>query len=132
LPRSPTCYNATRERQVCGWSHEAGLDAAPAYHGLGVVAADLDQDGDIDLYVANDADPNQLWENRGQGGFVERGAVSGVAANRHGERDAGMGIALGDFRGGGAFDLFVANFHYETNTFYRNEPFAQPSSHFRQ
>jgi hypothetical protein len=102
-------------------SEEAGIRQGEPYHGLGVVAADLEQDGDLDFYIANDADPNQLWENQGQGRFIERGAAAGVATNRHGQREAGMGIAIGDFRGVGELDLFVTNFYYETNTYYRNE-----------
>jgi hypothetical protein len=52
---------------------------------------------------------------------VEHGALSGAATNRHGQREAGMGVATGDFRGRGLCDLFVTNFFFETNTFYRNE-----------
>lgn len=86
-----------------------------------MIAADLDSDGDVDLYVANDTTPNQLWINEGRGQFVERGAEAGVARNRRGACEAGMGVAAGDVDGNGTTDLFVTNYYYETNTLYRNE-----------
>lgn len=89
--------------------------------GLGVAAADLDQDGDTDFYVANDTTPNSLWENLGNGQFTDRGSESGTSTNRHGAREAGMGVAVGDVDGNGQLDLFVTNFYNETNTLYRNE-----------
>lgn len=99
----------------------AGLKREPARQGLGVAAADLDDDGDLDFYVANDTLPNQLWENEGHGVFVESGLASLTALNRDGVAGAGMGIALGDTNNDGRFDLYVTNFYGETNTFYRNE-----------
>ena len=86
-----------------------------------MVAADLDEDGDVDLYVSNDTTPNFLWENQGDGTFVDRGVVSGTAFNRYGACEAGMSVEAADFDGDGRFDLFVTNFFHETNTFYRNE-----------
>ena len=102
-------------------SLSSGIAAGTPQPGLGVVSADLDQDGDADFYVANDAQPNQLWENLGKGKFADRAAESGTATNRHGAREAGMGIALGDADGNGTFDLLVTNFYGETNTLYRND-----------
>ncbi len=102
-------------------SAEAGITVGEALTGLGAVAADLDQDGDIDIYVANDARPNHLWENQGDGSFVDVGQMSGTALNRHGAREAGMGIAIGDIDRDGRFDFLVTNFYNETNTLYRNE-----------
>lgn len=102
-------------------SAEAGITAEPARCGLGVVAADLDADGDVDFYVSNDMGPNFLWENQGHGKFVDRGLEAGVAFNRYGACEAGMSVEAADFSGSGRFDLFVTNFFHETNTFYRNE-----------
>lgn len=102
-------------------SKEAGIATGEPYQGLGVVAADLDLDGDTDFYVANDTTPNQLWENDGGGRFIDRGAESGTATNRHGMREASMGIAIGDVDGNGQFELFVTNYYNAVNTFYRNE-----------
>lgn len=102
-------------------SVEAGIATEPAHCGLGVVAADLDGDGDVDFYVSNDSTANSLWENQGKGTFVDRGLEVGVAFNRYGAAEAGMGVEAADFDGDGRIDLFVTNFFHETNTFYRNE-----------
>lgn len=102
-------------------SADAGIAAGTPQPGLGVIAADLDNDGDVDFYVANDTTPNQLWVNQGDGRFVDRGADAGVARNRDGACEAGMGIAVGDVDGNGRTDLFVTNYYKETNTLYRNE-----------
>ncbi|MCY3970929.1 MAG: CRTAC1 family protein [Acidobacteria bacterium] len=88
--------------------------------GLGVVAADLDEDGLPDVYVANDADPNQLWINRGEGGFEDDAVLLGAAYNRFGVGEAGMGIALGDIDGDQDLDLFLSHLIEETNTLYVN------------
>ncbi len=116
-----TLYRNTGQGDFVEASREAGLLLGPPRAGLGVVAADLDQDGDIDLYVANDTTENHLWENQGQGRFLDRGAASGTSRNRHGENEAGMGIVAGDLMGRGRIDLFVTNYYGETNTLYRND-----------
>ena len=88
--------------------------------GLGVVAADFDHNGEMDLYVANDADPNNLWVNQGDGSFVDEGVLQGSAFNRWGNSEAGMGIATGDADLDLDLDLFVTHLITETNTLYRN------------
>ena len=94
--------------------------AALADRGLGVVAADFDGDDWIDLYVANDSDPNHLWLNLRDGTFSEEAMLQGVAFNQLGVGEAGMGIALDDPDGDGDLDLFVSHLIEETNTFYEN------------
>lgn len=99
-------------------TEEAGLvDSKPAY-GLGVVSADYDDDGDQDLYVANDTDPNFLYRNDGRGHFEDVGLLSGAAYNASGATQAGMGVDFGDSNGDGILDIFVTNFSHETNTLY--------------
>ncbi len=88
--------------------------------GLGVVAADLDDDGRIDLFVANDMTANLLFHNLGGLQFEEIGHPAGVASNAEGAYQAGMGIACGDLDGDGRPDLAVTNFFGESTTFFRN------------
>jgi hypothetical protein len=88
--------------------------------GLGVVATDLDADGLIDLFVANDTTANYLWHNLGGMKFEEIGVSSGVACNAVGAFQAGMGTACGDSDGDLLPDLFVTNFYGESTTFFRN------------
>ncbi len=88
--------------------------------GLGVVAADFDHDGRVDIYVANDADPNNLWVQEGDGRFVDDAVLQGSAFNRWGNSEAGMGIAVGDADRDLDLDLFVTHLITETNTYYRN------------
>ncbi len=89
--------------------------------GLGVVAGDLDGDGDEDLYVANDDTPNFLWRNHGDGTFDEEGEGAGVALSEDGAPQAGMGVDMADYDGDGRPDLVVTNLSEETNELYRNE-----------
>jgi hypothetical protein len=101
-------------------SQPAGIAKADG-NGLGVVAGDYDGDGWLDLYVANDATPNQLWINRQDGTFVDEGLISGSAVNAAGNPEGSMGIASGDFDADGDEDLFVTNIVGETFALYRND-----------
>ncbi len=97
----------------------AGIDD-PDGRGLGVVAADFDGDGRIDLLVANDMSANLLFRNRGGMRFEEIGHAAGVACSADGGYQAGMGIACGDQDGDSRPDLAVTNFFGESTTLYRN------------
>ena len=87
---------------------------------LGAVATDFDGDGWLDLYVANDGMPNQLWMNR-QGRFENRALIAGAALSGQGHPEASMGVAAADFDGDGDEDLFLAHLRRETNTLYVND-----------
>ena len=94
-------------------------DLAPM-HGLGVTFGDYDGDGDMDLYVANDQDPNFLFQNDGKGKFLEVALISGVCYNDMGKEEAGMGTDFGDYNNDGKLDITVSNYQTETNTLYHN------------
>ncbi len=100
-------------------SEEAGIVDRDG-RGLGVVAADLDDDGKVDLFVANDTTANSLFHNLGNMRFEEVGLAAGVACNAAGAFQAGMGVAAGDLDGDGRIDLAVTNFYGESTTFFRN------------
>jgi hypothetical protein len=92
--------------------------------GLGVVAADFNDDGWIDFYAANDGKPNFLWisvrQADGSVGFRDESLLAGVAVNREGRPEASMGVAAGDFDNDGDEDLFMTHLMGETNTLYAN------------
>ena len=88
--------------------------------GLGVVLADLDEDGRVDIYVANDMTANFLFRNLGGLRFEEVGLKAGVGSNGEGGYQAGMGIACGDLDGDGLPELAVTNFFGESTTLFRN------------
>jgi hypothetical protein len=87
--------------------------------GLGVVCADFDGDGWIDIFIANDGKPNHLWMNQKNGTFKEQAAIRGVAVNAMGNAEANMGIGWGDVDGDGLQDVFVTHLSNETNTLWK-------------
>ena len=97
----------------------SGVATANFHYGLGVMPADFDLDGDLDLFVANDETPNVLFRNDG-GRLDDIGLQVGVAYNGDGELEASMGVDAGDCDGDGDLDLYVTNFYGETNTLYLN------------
>jgi hypothetical protein len=93
---------------------------APGY-GYGVAMGDVDGDGWIDIFVANDSTPNYLFHNLGQGRFEDVALQSGVAFNEDGHAQAGMGVALQDYNNDGRPDIYVTTFSDDYNTLFRNE-----------
>ncbi len=137
--RTEECWNPGRtERDVCPpqnyagvrdtlWlnlgdgtfvdvSDEAGLSAEGK--GLGVLAADFNDDRRVDLYVANDGEPNHLYLGGDQFPLVERAVACGVAVGETGAAEGSMGLAWGDLNGDGRGDLLVTNFELEDNSLY--------------
>jgi enediyne biosynthesis protein E4 len=98
----------------------AGIARADG-NGLGVTVGDYNGDGWLDLYVANDATPNQLWINQRNGTFADEGLLSGAALNAAGNPEGSMGIASGDVDADGDEDLFVTNIVGETFVLYVND-----------
>ena len=97
---------------------QIGREYGPA---LGVSTADLDGNGWIDIYVANDLSENRSWMNQGDGTFVNTAQFNGSAYNDVGDAEAGMGVDAGDFDGDGDDDLFVSHLITQTNTLYVND-----------
>ncbi len=96
----------------------AGLEDRALAFGFAVRAIDIDLDGDVDLYVANDSDANYLYRNEGNGTFREIGTWAGCGLDEKGAAQASMGIAAGDVTGDGRWDLFVTNFAEDFSTLY--------------
>ena len=141
VSKNPTCYAATTAKDYCTPKvfrapgnrlfHNKGdgtfEDVTVAArvdkefgHGLGVVTADFNGDGWMDIYVANDGDANQLWINQKDRSFKNEALLAGAAFNRDGKAEAGMGVDAGDFDANGTEDIFVDHLMDETNTLFTN------------
>lgn len=102
-------------------SAEAGILQPGGRYGLGVTAADFDNDGWPDIYVACDMTRSLLFHNLKNGKFEERGLDAGVALNFDGELQAGMGIAVADYDGDGLLDIAKTNFSGDLTSLYHND-----------
>jgi enediyne biosynthesis protein E4 len=100
---------------------QAGVDDANHYFGLGAVWSDFDNDGKLDLLVANDGEPNYLYHNEGNGRFKEIGYDAGIAVSEDGVEQANMGIALGDYMNNGLMSIAISHFSDEYAVLYRND-----------
>src|SRR4051794_18386608 len=114
-------YHNNRDGTFTDVSEKAGILAPGGRNGLGVVAADFDNDGWPDIYVACDQTPSLLYRNRHDGTFEERGNPAGVAYNADGRLQAGMGIAVSDYDGNGFLDIAKTNFSGDRPSLYKNE-----------
>lgn len=113
-------YNNSGAGSFSDWSDISGISTERG-KGLGVVPGDVDNDGDLDLYIANDKVMNYLYINDGRAHFEETALFSGVGFNENGKAEAGMGVDFGDINNNGSLDLFVTNFSGESNTLYLND-----------
>jgi hypothetical protein len=141
--RTKRCTDPSSRREYCGprsfagWAdmlyrnegdgtftdvtEEAGIvlpQRGAKAHGLGIICTDLTRDGLPDVFVANDAQSNQLWVNQGDGTFLEEGILRGVAVNGFGNPEASMGVSVGDVDGDGTLDLFMTHLWEENNRLY--------------
>ncbi len=102
-------------------SGTAGIHQDKPGHGFAAVFSDYDDDGDQDLYVANDSGPNSYYENNGDGTFVDISWESGGVVNEHGEPEGSMGLTVGDYNNDARLDIFITNFIEQSNTLYKND-----------
>ena len=102
-------------------TQEAGVSDPEGRFGLTAQWTDLDGDGWVDLYVANDAWPNFLYRNNRDGTFTEDAFFAGTAVGEDGNEQGSMGVAIGDYNHDGKPDIYVTNFSDEYNTLYRQE-----------
>ncbi len=116
----PTLYRNRGDGTFEDVTAAAGLDV-PSSKGLGVAMLDFDGDGWLDLFVANDTEPDQLFRNRGDGTFEDVGLVAGVAFSEGGVARAGMGVDAADYDGSGRPSLVIGNFSNEMIALYHNE-----------
>ncbi len=101
-------------------SRQAGVADDKGLYGLGVAWFDLDDDGRLDLLVANDSGPNYVYRNRGDGRFEDVSYSSGAALDGNGREQAHMGVAIGDYDNDGRNDIHITNFADDFNVLYHN------------
>jgi enediyne biosynthesis protein E4 len=102
-------------------SERSGITRANGTYALGVSTLDFNNDGWVDLYVANDSNPSALYLNNKDGTFKDVGVAAGCAYSQDGKPQAGMGVAAGDYDRNGTIDLFKTNFAGDTSTLYAND-----------
>jgi hypothetical protein len=117
---SPVLYRNEGRGKFTDVSRESGLHN-PRGKGLGVAVFDFDEDGHLDLAVANDTQPNNLYKNKGNGTFDDVGVLAGIAFSESGVARGAMGIDAGDYDGSGRQSLLIGNFSNEMISLYHNE-----------
>jgi hypothetical protein len=118
--QSPALYHNRGDGTFEDFTKRAGLDS-PASKALGVTLLDFDGDSWLDLFVANDTQPNKLYRNNGNGTFSDVGMAAGVAFSESGVARAAMGVDAADFDGSGRPSLLIGNFSNEMMALYHNE-----------
>ena len=99
-------------------SKAAKVEDPSGYYGLGVMWTDFDDDGWLDILVANDATPNYVYRNNHDGTFTEMGLMMGLAVDENGNEQGSMGISIGDYDRDGRLDVVITNFADQYNTIY--------------
>jgi len=121
LPQeSPMLYHNNGDGTFTEVTARAGVGGAKCY-GLTATAADFDNDGWPDIYVACDSTPSLFFHNRHDGTFTEEGMERGIALSEDGAEQAGMGIGVGDYRLSGNLDIFKTHFTEDTPVLYQND-----------
>src|SRR5438034_373571 len=120
-PQVPTLYHNDGHGTFTDVSDASGVSKAKGSYGMTAAAADFDNDGWPDIYVACDSTPSFLLKNNHNGTFTDIGLESGVALNEDGMEQAGMGIGIGDYNLDGNLDIFKTHFADDTKILYRND-----------
>ena len=115
-----TLYHNNGDGTFTDVSKSAGVDDPDGYYGLGVTWVDFNNTGHSDIFVANDATPNYLYKNEGNGKFSEIGLESGTSVSEDGAEQACMGVAIGDYLHEGRPSIYITNFENEYSTLYHN------------
>jgi hypothetical protein len=126
---APEKYNGTQgllyrnngDRTFTEISRKAGITRKDPGRGFAVVFSDFDNDGDQDIYVANDAGPNFYYVNDGKGNFTDESLASGTSVDEFGNVQGSMGLTVGDVNGDGLQDIFITNFVDQPRTLYINQ-----------
>ncbi len=118
--QSPTLYHNKGNGTFENTTQRAGL-SDPTCKSLGVAMLDYNSDGWMDLFVANDTEPNKLYKNNGNGTFTDEAVSAGVAFSEAGTARAGMGVDAGDYDGSGRQGIVVGNFTNESMALYSND-----------
>ncbi|MGA7156517.1 MAG: CRTAC1 family protein [Acidobacteriaceae bacterium] len=122
LPGSPdNLYHNNGDGTFTDVSKAAGVDDPQNYFGLTSVWSDFNGDGKLDLFVANDGEPNYLYRNDGNGKFSDVAYEAGIAVNKDGYEQANMGVTLGDYLHTGRFSVAITHFSEEYTTLFRND-----------
>ncbi len=118
-PVPDTLYRNNGDGTFTDISGPSGIDSV-AGPGMGTVCADLDDDGDTDVFVCHDGEPNFFFQNDGSGKFKEMGLLAGLAYDFYGKQNSSMGVDCGDFDNDGRLDLFMTDYQAEMPVLYRN------------
>jgi enediyne biosynthesis protein E4 len=118
--QSPTLFRNKGNGTFEDVTRKAGLND-PGAKSLGVALIDYNNDGNLDVFVANDTQPNRLYQNTGKGTFTDVATTAGVAFNEAGVPRAGMGVDAADYDGTGRQSLVIGNFSNEMMALYSNE-----------
>ncbi|MEW6237747.1 MAG: CRTAC1 family protein [Candidatus Omnitrophota bacterium] len=118
-PEQASLYLNNHDGTFTDYTEASGI-AAFRGRGMGAACTDYDNDGDTDIYIANDVDLNFLYANKGNGIFDEVGLFAGIAYDQHGQEQGSMGCDFGDYNGDGWYDLIVTSYQRQQNTLYRN------------